>query len=398
MSLNLNWNLTTAEERTQYISTLDLSKLSKPELNLITTYILYGKDPDGKNLAQKHYIYLSKVNTSHPEASLDELFENPAFSESSLTPLRPPARAIKETFDRTQALTEAPPDLIPTFTALFSQIDAIESRLYYYKGKTPREGLPQSAQFQFEASQWTARDYARQKQLLIELRRQQYTLRDSYKVSVVKKPFTMAPPLEANEIEFGSEIGVLPLGLYKAELFQLEPDPYVLEEEDLKALSERLNNPVRAPYIFDFENEIHVRELFDVYLDIENEAFRKTFEFYRSRAGLTPVQNIILDEKMRGKTNEEINEELGEDAVAVNYISSIYRKRIPHLFSEAARRHREEVENIFFKENFKVCKRCGRTFLRNEEYFVKNRKNSDGLSGVCKECQKEKRKEKKEQK
>ena len=396
MSLNLNWNLTTAEERTQYISNLDLSKLSNSELNLITTYILYGKDPDGKNLAQKHYIYLSKVNTSHPEASLDELFENPAFNESTLSPLRPPARAIKETFDRAQALTEAPPDLIPTFTALFSQIDTIESHLYYYKGKTPRAGLPQSPQFQFEASQWTARDYTRNKQLLIELRRQQYTLRDSYRVSVVKKPFTMAPPLEPNEIEFGSEIGVKPLGLYKEGLFQLEPDPYILSEKDLEALSARLNNLLSTPYIFDFEDENHVRELFDIYLDIEDPAFRKTFEFYRNKAGLTPAQNIVLDGKMKGKTNEEINEELGEDAVAVNYISSIYRKRIPHLFSEAARRHREEVENIFFRENFKVCKRCGRTFLRNEEYFVRNRKNSDGLSGVCKECQKEKRKEKKE--
>ena len=388
--MELDWSLPTAEERTAYIKSLNLSNLTSAQINLITTYILYGKDPDGKNLAQKHYIYLSKFNTSHPEASLDELLETPTFNESNLTNLRPPARFIKETFNREEALLEAPPSILPTLSALFSQIDAIESKLYYYKNKTPREGLPQSAQFQFEASQWTPRDYTRNKNLLIELRRQQYTLRDSYKVSIVKKPYTMAPPLEETSINFGTEIAVKPLGLYEPSLFQLMPDPTALSEEDLSAISRRLA-PSNAPYIFDFENENHVRELFDIYYDIEDEDFRKTFEFYRAKANLTEAQNLILEAKMAGKTNEEINKELGDQKVAVNYISSIYRKKLPLLFSEAARRHREEAENIFFKENFKTCKKCGKTYLRSPDFFVRNRKSSDGLVGVCKECQKENR-------
>lgn len=55
------------------------------------------------------------------------------------------------------------------------------------------------------------------------------------------------------------------------------------------------------------------------------------------------------------------------------------------------------MENIFFPENFKTCKDCGRVFLRNELNFVRKSKSSDGFSPRCKECEKllrERRKEK----
>lgn len=39
------------------------------------------------------------------------------------------------------------------------------------------------------------------------------------------------------------------------------------------------------------------------------------------------------------------------------------------------------------REGFKICKRCLRELPKTREYFSKNRSSSDGLLGYCKECQ-----------
>ena len=78
---------------------------------------------------------------------------------------------------------------------------------------------------------------------LVELRREQYTLRDSYKKTVFSQPsddFT-----EPEEIDFDVNVDVLPLGLHYNEGISLEVfrawrelDPERISQEDLSLISD----------------------------------------------------------------------------------------------------------------------------------------------------------------
>jgi len=69
-----------------------------------------------------------------------------------------------------------------------------------------------------------------------------------------------------------------------------------------------------------------------------------------------------------------------------NYISTIFRKKILSTIAEAASYHKMIMENIFYPENFKRCKDCGRMLLRSPEFFMRQHKAPDGFSPRCKGC------------
>jgi len=66
------------------------------------------------------------------------------------------------------------------------------------------------------------------------------------------------------------------------------------------------------------------------------------------------------------------------------------------LINNAASEHEKIVSNLFFPEEFKTCCSCGRTFLRNADYFVRKARSSDGLNSRCKICDRVERNIKKE--
>ena len=49
--------------------------------------------------------------------------------------------------------------------------------------------------------------------------------------------------------------------------------------------------------------------------------------------------------------------------------------------------HCEDYELWVF--GAKTCPVCGETFAANTDYFVPNKKNTDGLTGVCRNCRRE---------
>jgi len=53
------------------------------------------------------------------------------------------------------------------------------------------------------------------------------------------------------------------------------------------------------------------------------------------------------------------------------------------------------MENIFYPENFKKCKDCGKLYLRAPEFFMRQHKTPDGFSPRCKSCQRIKREKEK---
>ena len=92
-------------------------------------YLLWGKDASGKNGKQKGLELKTKHKTwdDSPVDSLEQLMEQPTFSEAALSPLGTTRfYTKKEVFSREEALREASPIVQQSFLTLFSEIDRLD--------------------------------------------------------------------------------------------------------------------------------------------------------------------------------------------------------------------------------------------------------------------------------
>lgn len=136
----LDWKLDTTEERrdfvTNYLKEIKFA-LNEEELEILSNYILWGKDQDGLNCTQRGEIQIETRNKTWQRddtESLDALMESPTFSEASLRrPTEARTRIAREVFDRKKTLSECPAYLVPVFEDLFKRIDTIELMLNYYE-------------------------------------------------------------------------------------------------------------------------------------------------------------------------------------------------------------------------------------------------------------------------
>ena len=80
---------------------------------------------------------------------------------------------------------------------------------------------------------------------------------------------------------------------------------------------------------------------------------------------------------------------------SLEYISSLWRKKIPMLIASAA--EDELLEWHFLnveKGKWKRCSRCGQVKLAHNKYFSKNKTSKDGFYSICKCCRNSKAKKK----
>ena len=431
--LNLNWKLEWRDDRAkfanQYLDSITFTP-TEDELNTIGNYILWGKDrKTGLNGRQEGLELETRAGTwdSKTPESLDALLESPVFNEASIlsTNLAPP-KIPKEIFSRKEAREKAPPSILHEFEALWREIDETEIITSFYdlshnKRKTPiRPALlnrftPEDLKVLEEKStHLSPYSYLKKRHYLVELRRQQYTLKDSYSpISAIEtEPFfeqSISP-------SFGTEIQVKPFGIFNDSLLDYKifrkdrfPIPEDFTEEELKEISKRIWSqpaPSKNCYEFDFRNTEHLYGLFSIWEESQAAAdkveegfseetsvreFLRVAATYIELAKLEPMHREILEMKIKKKTNQEIalfiNEKYKKN-YKINYISTLYCKKCLEEIAEAAKQHQKVIENIFFEENFKKCKDCGGTFLLNEENFVKRHRSTDGFSPRCKRCEK----------
>ena len=171
--------------------------------------------------------------------------------------------------------------------------------------------------------------YLKLRHLLVELRRQQYTLRDSILPRILGS--TEAPPhstFDKGENNFDIDVPVFPLGIQEKLIFKNfeELVPGVFGDKELKIVSdlywEKKEEEKRVlredkPY-FDFRDLEMVYQLF---LDLEEftadqegeDDFLKTgpkllnaLWFYVQQADLPPIQRKILDLKIKKVKNQDI--------------------------------------------------------------------------------------------
>lgn len=229
--LKLDFALTTAEDRSQYIE----NYINSPEfphdptpheLETIGDYLLWGQDANGHDSSYGGFIHLDTKWNQPPAnlASLDELLESPTFDENLIKDSNSPVyKAPRLTFSRSEARANAPDHLKPIFEDLWRRIDETDLIVEAYELEHGRRTTPirdtliakftpeEIDSFFAEAKRISQHTYLRKKHQLVDLRREQYTLRDSYQ-----------PPRDTNptpsqdtphEFQFGAEFGIKPLSL-----------------------------------------------------------------------------------------------------------------------------------------------------------------------------------------
>lgn len=437
--LHLDFSISGTSERKdfvdQYVQRPEFitKPLSEDELETIANYILWGKDSDGLNCTQRGEIQIETRNKTWQRddtESLDAMMESPTFNEASLRrPTEARTRIAREVFDRSEALAQCPPHMIPIFQDLFDRIDKLEMSIHFYEfahGKRkegPRAALlkrfnqSEIAAAEQIASKWNQFKYLKQRHLIVELRREQFTLRDSY----IEKHLRHTPPepdLDPVHLDFDAEVPVFPLGLVGAPFSDLifktddKLNPFTYTEKELDVLTHHYWNKKsqsRPQLFFDFGELEHVYELFGQLNELEEELddlpiesnlkkLLDTLKYYISLTDLSEAQQEILDLKINKQKNQDIadviNKKYGKSYTA-NYISTIFRQKIIPRINETAQFHALIIENMCFEENFKKCNGCGKILLADAENFVRKSRSKDGFSTKCKKCDRADRQRKK---
>lgn len=232
--LHLDFTITGTNDRKAFVDTyvqrpeFIAKPLTEDELETIANYILWGKDPDGLNCTQRGEIQIETRNKTWQRddtESLDAMMESPTFNEASLRrPTEARTKIAREVFDRQKALDECPAHMRPVFQELFDRIDKLELAIQFYEEAHGRRKDPPRAalinrfgQDEIEAARasaakWNQYKYLKQRHLIVELRREQFTLRDSY----IERHLRHTPPepeLEPTSLDFEAEVPVYPLGL-----------------------------------------------------------------------------------------------------------------------------------------------------------------------------------------
>lgn len=435
--LHLNFSLATNIERRDFLEKYlqDKQFINNPptedELQTMADYLLWGKDPNtGLNGKQQGLDLKTRHGTwdDSPVDSLEQLMEQPTFNESALSPLGTTRYTTKkEVFSREEALREASPTVQQSFRALFAEIDRIDLMCEEYDllhGKRTKpirtELLNKFTEEELrtlreKVTHWNQYHYLKQRHQLVEMRREQYTLRDSYKKIMFSQndDAYVEPPI----VDFDAGIEVLPLGLkYKGMLPGVvfrkwsELNPQNTPKEFLQDISnlywkKQQFAPTASQQWIDFRELEHVYQLLNQLSELQDavdeldelsnlKSLLDTLQFYVDQANLTDIQREILDMKLRKVKNTDIAWEINhkyKKTYTSNYISTIFRQRIIPKINEAAKYHEKVISNIFFEEEFKECSTCKEIMLRDADNFTRKSRANDGFSSRCKRCEKKAR-------
>ena len=108
-----------------------------------------------------------------------------------------------------------------------------------------------------------------------------------------------------------------------------------------------------------------------------------------------PLYKKIVEYKIDGVQNIDIQIALQQEfgiKHSVEYISSLWRKKIPALIASQAE---DDYLNWYYTTQktgkWKKCSRCGEIKLAHNRYFSKNKTSKDGFYSICKCCRNKKK-------
>ena len=211
------------------------------------------------------------------------------------------------------------------------------------------------------------------KRALIEMRKDQYLIKNAYRRPIVFNKLTRSKTsigLEDKTCRFDTDGYPIPEGVSLL-------DPAVC--------SAILCNYSRLKQdSFDrFEDDLYyLIESFDKIADLALKEY--------------PLYERIVECKIDGLQNIQIQEILQMEfgiKHSLEYISSLWRKKIPKLIASAAE---DQYLDWYYlneeKGKYKRCSRCGQIKLAHNKYFSKNKTSKDGFYSICKKCRNSKTK------
>lgn len=409
---SLDYNIKTDAERLQAVKDI-LDQLptnpSPTELEQMASYILYGKDEDGKNAVQRGEVtdstkrYNSFKRAADKVQSLDEILDNPLNDQQALQPMdskyiytkkKPTIQRPK--YNKAGEMIDPGDSDVPGMQQLWDCIDHLEHVLAANKGLVPFNDDDTVLPNDYRLYQLN--------HMLIDVRRHQYYLKDSYKPTLHFLAIQQPKPQTYNWDTDGFYWISYEEWQKRTSAALLHTVSKNIEDYETRETPEgslEVKWIVRHHH-FDWENPRHIKALIDNYSAIYMETREKLdswgrtliydFDRYYDMVGFSPLREYILTRKIDKAPYALIIQELQEKyglTYNENHLSNIIAREIPERIASAARRYRLITETPISEK--KRCFTCGQFFPRDSLFFTTNHGRKDGLASNCKECERKKR-------
>lgn len=405
---SLDFSIETSEERISHINEVLESLERRPsndDLETMANYILYGRDKvEGQNSVQKKLVqidekrYNSYSTMADKVLSLESFMENPLFTENEMRPYDDKRIYTKKTQQiRRNRIVDGievdPGDGdIPGMRELWAAIDARSRVLDIANGIIePLAGdeIPHNKYHIYKM-----------KHQLIDMRRHQYYLRDSYKPTIhflhVQRPEQQFHTWQdtsywIDKEEWQKKIDALYLN---------EPPKWEDAEKRTRTTTDgeiiEEGRWIVDQGSFDWESSTHVRALIRFYSKVWMEfwdfpsAMGRSLIFdldrYTTLANLNEIEERVILRRIDGYNDDQIAADLTEffhKDISPKQIQAFYTRSIGKI-NFAAKKHRLLIETPASQK--KECRTCGRLLPADPLFFQQDNTKIDGLFTECKEC------------
>lgn len=240
------------------------------------------------------------------------------------------------------------------------------------------EDIPTLAQLRQAINMWEARAKTAEgreayiiKQTLIDLRKDQYIIKNAYRRPIVMQKLTRSKnriALDDLTKDFDEDGYPIPQGITLI---------------DPKVVSAILCNYSKLKQ--------------DSYEDFEGDVWYLIYDFEKTcdkALAPHPLLMRLVEEKIDGKSNSEIQLTLQKEfgiKHSLEYISALWRKKIPNLIASCAEDdYLDWYYTMQAPGTYKKCSRCGEIKLAHPKYFSLNKTSKDGYYSICKTCRNKK--------
>ena len=352
--IKMDYKLKTAEERVEkvkeIIANTPSERLTQKYLDKLSDYIVI---PIERQERKENHIITDNHNitVTKREMSFEGLVGRLENGEDGIYNMIANDKNI--IFQPKVSITPQDLEEMPELKKLHEAILKVEEQLKTARGKTA---------------------YKLRKQL-IEMRKDQYVIKGSYK----KPIYSMNLIKSASKIDLSEK---------------------VKEDKD--------NGTVSSNGLINFFNEKHISALLCNYSKLKEDSWDK---FNNDIKWMMMDLDVLVDNalkekyplyydiviyKIDGKQNAEIQQLLYEKhgiKHSVEYISCLWRNKIPKLIAEQAQKD-WLIWHYTFEDygKWKRCSRCGQIKLAHNYFFSKNKTSRDGYYSICKECRNKKNK------
>lgn len=377
---------------------------SATELEQMASYILYGKDENGKNSIQRNETidkdkrYKSYKTKDDKVQSLDEMMEVPGFDEQQLrsaykrdsyTVPKPCIRKPK--YDKHTGEMVDPGDSdVPGMWEQWEIIDRWQRMLDIAQGKIPPNEGDTIVSDPYRVYQL--------KHNLIDIRKHQYYLKDS------AKPTLHFQNLDHPKPQFydwsGDAFYWIPYDKWQYRVTHSYTSRISQNIADYETRGEGDTLEVKwvvCQHTFDWENPRHIRALLNHYCTLYDALKEKLntygrtllwdFDRYVELCDFSELRKFLIGLRKQGMAYEDILDEMRAKYAmeySPNYLVSIVNTEVPNKIARMAKMIRLEQDTP--PEQRKKCTHCGRSLPADPLFFSRNNAHKDGLSNTCKDC------------